>query len=462
MPTLPDRFERYIVERRLFQSGSRILVAVSGGVDSMTLLDLISRIGPSWNLTLAVVHVHHGIRGREADADEAFVQESSRRAGLPYHSCRVNAVRHAEEHRISLEAAARDLRRGFFRAVLSETGFDAVATAHNADDWAETVLMHLFRGAGINGIVGIRPVRGWIVRPLLFAGRLDIETYAAQKHIQYRNDATNLDRQFLRNWIRLDVLGPVKKRLGESVISTICRAGEAAFDVQEWLEHEAESAFNRAVIRQTASEIVLDIDQFLNYFTAVQKALLVKIFQQVPYVGSGPSRQELLRIVQLARSGKSGARVLPRKTMTVLKSGNRLVFQMLKTEPAALSVEIGKTVEWAEAAVRFASSVVDRRTIASVVHPDSKVAYLDRDTLIPPFELRFSKPGDWFVPLGMQGKKKLHDFFIDEKIPLWRRSKIPLFVAGESIAWVAGMRIDDRYKITNATTTVLTLHLISD
>ncbi len=423
----------------------------------MTLMDLFFRLRHPWRLQVAAVHVQHGIRGNEAEMDEAFVGEASRQYGFPFFSLYTDARNYSRLKKVSLETGCRELRYAFLGSVLDRTDYVRIAVAHHADDQAETILLNLVRGSGLKGLGGMLPRRGNIIRPLLFAPREEIEAYSRSRGIVFRTDRTNRDQAFRRNRMRWRVLAPLKRNFGDHVVSSICRAGLAATEASQVIEHEASKRFHRLITCSRSNEIELDIHLFLNYFKGIQKEILIQLFQSALFIQTRTSFHELERVLDLAENGKSGAVLNLGSGVSIVKSGNRLVWKKESNRLPVHAVEIGRNMDLDEAGIRFASTVMKWYPGKPIKHDDPGTAFLDYDVLNPPFFLRYFQRGDWFMPLGMEGKKKLQDFFVDQKIPVYRRSQIPLFISNGDIAWICGFRVDERFKVTARTKRVLML-----
>lgn len=453
-----NRFNTFIRKQDLLRAGDRLLLAVSGGIDSVVLLDLCLKVQSCWDLTLAVAHVNHGLRGRLADRDEAFVRDLIRLRGLPFYSIKVDAKKYSIMLKLSIEEGAREVRFRFLESLLNRLEFNRLALGHQANDQAETILMNLLRGSGLRGLGGIRPKRGRIIHPLLFASRQEIESHAESQRLNFVDDASNRDKHFLRNQIRWDVIGKLEKIIGSHVVSSICRAGKAASETEAFLESMAQKARRQIMVAETSSEIVLDIPKFLHYTKAVQKALLIQILEET-FTQNRIRSFEILRILRLAEEGRSGRVVELGNDVHVVRSRDELAFVKKHPSLPQTPVFVGQVVDLDDIGVRFKSTLFSKKKENIVFINDSTVEYIDYDALPFPLTLRSYHPGDWFIPLGMGGKKKLHDFFVDERVPVYRRSSIPLLVGGERILWVVGYRIDDRFKVTEKTDRVLKLEI---
>lgn len=436
-------------------------MAVSGGVDSVVLLNLFYCIRDKWNLSLSVAHLNHRLRGSEADRDENFVRKLSQQKDLPFYSERRDVKTYAKTHRLSLEEGARKVRFEFLNALLSKIKYDKIALGHHANDQAETILMNLARGSGLKGLRGIKPIRGTVIHPLLFAPKKDILSYAEQRGLEYMTDTTNQDRDFLRNRVRWDVFPKLEETFGSHVVASICHAGNVCAEAEEFLEHSAGKAKERIIVSQTRDEIILDIHEFFRYFKVVQKVVLIQIIEDAfPRIEINASTID--RLIYLAEKGRSGNIVELNGEVTVVRSGDHLVLLKARQPLPETPVRVGQETILSGIGLKFRSTLIVRNEAGIPFTSDSNIEYLDYDTIPSPLCLRPHRSGDKFVPLGMNRKKKVHDFFIDEKIPNYRRSSIPLLVGGDHIIWIAGYRIDDRFKITEETKKILKVEIIPD
>jgi tRNA(Ile)-lysidine synthase len=455
------KFEAFCKEHKLLEKGDRILLAISGGVDSVVLLNLFYGIRDKWDLSLSVAHLNHRLRGREADRDEAFVRKLSEQKDLPFYSERRDVKAFAKIHRLSLEEAARKVRFEFLSALLSKIKYDRIALGHHANDQAETILMNLARGSGLRGLRGIQPIRGTVIHPLLFARKKDILSYAEQNELEYMTDTTNRDRDFLRNRVRWDVFPRLEATFGAHVVASICRAGNVCTEAEEFLEHSAHKAKDRIIVSQTRDEIILDIHEFFRYFKVVQKVALIQIIEDgFPRIEINASAID--RLIYLAEKGRSGNIVELNGGVTVVRSGDHIVLLKARQPLPETPVRVGQETDLSGIGLKFRSTLFGRDEAEISFTSDRNIEYLDYDKIANPLCLRSHRSGDKFVPLGMDRKKKVHDLFVDEKVPNYRRSSVPILVGGNHIIWIVGLRIDDRFKITDETQKILKVEIIPE
>ena len=455
---LLHKFETYVRRHRLVEERDKILIAVSGGVDSVVLLKLFLEIREKWKLSLSVAHLNHGLRGESADRDESFVKDLTHHFGIAFYAKKADVKSYAKTHKLSLEESAREVRFRFLLMLQNEHDVDKIALGHHAKDQAETILMNIVRGSGIRGLRGIKPMRGSIIRPLLFAMKEEIVSYAAEWGLDYVEDASNQDRCFLRNRIRWDVLPVLERAMGSHVIPCISRTGESILEAEAFIDDAVNQAKAQSIVDITDNEIILDIYKFLSYFRIVQKGVTINILEEELQKKDIDS-SKIERILALARDGESGKKIELGEGKLAIKSGQHLVFLKYFDSMTEISIELGEPVVLKKTGFEFQSTVMNCDVNEIVFSTDANIEYIDFDRISLPLRIRSMHEGDAFYPLGMNQKKKLHDFFIDKKVPNYRRSSIPLLVGGDDIIWVGGFRIDDRVKITKKTKNILKLEL---
>ncbi len=431
-------FKAYVSSTKLFRKNDRILLAVSGGVDSVVMVRLFKDAG----FNFGIAHVNFKLRGTESEEDAVFVKTIAESAGVPIHIRQFDTKHYAATNKISIQMAARDLRYAWFDELLSEHGYDYIATAHHLDDQAETFFINILRGAGISGMHGILPKQGKIIRPLMFATRELIMNYALTLSLTWRDDSSNKSRKYLRNKLRLDVLSELTK------ISP-----QFSYKLNESICHlrDVETVYNTHMLGVTADlvqhspeGILISIDWIYEY--EPHETYLFELLR--PYSFTFPVVKEIVRSLDTF-SGK----IFYSSTHRLLRDRENFIIQPLtelSEDPSADEVLlIERGVDHIEHPVCLCADETDQ--ISKLPMGKASVACLDLDKLAFPLQLRRWKKGDWFMPLGLKGKKKLSDFFVDLKISLADKEKVWLLVSGTDIVWVIGKRIDNRYRITSKT-----------
>jgi tRNA(Ile)-lysidine synthase len=431
-----ERFEQFIQKRKLCQKSDKILLAVSGGIDSVVLLDLFVKEG----LSAGVVHCNFGLRGKESDHDEIFVKELADKMSLPVFVNRFETKQYAEKQGISIQMAARDLRYAWFEDIRRTKDYDLIATAHNFDDAVETMIFNLTKGTGLKGLTGI-PVRtNNIIRPLLFATRDEIESYARDHNLKYRIDSSNKSTKYHRNYIRHRIIPEFEKinpGFLKTTKNTLARLNGLQNVINNWLEfHEVD------YFQHKGEDVFLNKDFFLRIGEPALLHEIIKVF--------GFNYDQTVQIFENLK-GRSG-KLYYSDTYVLNSDRSHLVISRKEEQEDHFKIsENEKSIT----AKQFKLELEYIDPGKEMIKPSPHIGYLDFDKLKYPLEFRNWEKGDWFIPLGMKGKKKLSDFMIDKKIPLNLKNKIMVLLSGASIAWIAGYRLDDRFKIQDDTKKIL-------
>ncbi|RTQ44744.1 tRNA lysidine(34) synthetase TilS [Hymenobacter gummosus] len=439
---LPDLVRRFILDNQLFDPATdRVLVAVSGGLDSVVLLDVLHRLG----VPVAVAHCHFGLRAEEADADEEFVRKLAKKYNAPYFAEFFDTKGFAQQEGLSTQMAARVLRYQWFEQLLRTQGLDYVATAHHQRDAAETMLLNLTHGTGLSGLHGIPARLGRVVRPLLGAAKDDLFDYVVEQHLVWREDSSNDSTLYQRNRLRHDVL-PVLRELNPALDQTLQSTAERVRGAELLVQHLVDQTAQQAR-RDEAGATYINIGVL--QATPATAVMLHELLR--PFHFAWPVTKEIVESFR-AVSGKQ----FDSPTHRLVKDRDQLVIT-----PKNLG-GFG-TYQWPEGQAEL---VVDSLRLTAREHaaegypvPKAKdVAALDLDKLKFPLTLRRWREGDWFMPIGLKGKKKISDFLIDQKVPLNLKDQVLLLTSADGkVVWVVGMRPDDRFKVTEETQRVLEL-----
>jgi tRNA(Ile)-lysidine synthase len=469
---LANRIGGYSKEHGLLSEGDRILVAVSGGPDSVALLHVLHELQNEFSLHLEVAHLQHGIRGAEAEEDARFVAELAERLALPFHLKKINLPRmKSEAGRGNLEALARKERYRFFAAVVRERNLGKVATAHTQDDQAETVLMWFLRGSGMKGLGGMEPIHHFqpegciadesiaVVRPLLAVSKAEIIDFLNAKRLAYRVDRTNQDTRLLRNWIRSELIPKLKERSDPGFSTRLAHQAELLRDDDWVLEVLARRELDR--IRRADG---LDRELFLEQPAALQRRILRLWIEEARGHLLGVDFAHIAALLEFIRAGPpQGSLAIPGGLQLVKEyQVLRLVKRNRKWKRAACysyELRIGTPLGIPEAGMTIHS---ERMAAPLANLPDSlSEAVFDTARLPQTLTLRNFRRGDRFQPLGLAGHKKVKDLFIEKKIPLSVRATLPLLLAGDEILWIPGHGRSEAAKIGPATTEILRLRVIS-
>ncbi|OAI47291.1 hypothetical protein AYO43_04615 [Nitrospira sp. SCGC AG-212-E16] len=461
-PALLAHFVRTVRQQQLFVPGHHVLVAVSGGPDSIALLSLLHSLARSWRLTLTVVHCNYGLRGAESDSDESFVGTVCRERELPLVIHRPALVKRRQ--RSSLQAAARDARYAFMKQLAHEVGADRIAVGHTANDQAETVLMWLLRGAGLTGLGGMPYAReDRIIRPLLAATREEVVAYLNGEGLTYCSDSSNENPVYRRNRIRKELL-PVITQLAPGAVRVLQRQADILREDERYLEHMTSTLVRTLVTYDSRGVQRVDLQTFIELPVALQRRLVRAILRTYDEEGRASSLRMVESVRRILLKGRSGAQLSLNQALLVLDQGSvrfspsargndHNQFNSGQEKREVLSVPVPSTVLWARTNQQIHVQVMSRRAADELSRSRSQgVALFDADQFSEPLVVRTCQPGDRFFPHGMKGKsKKLQDFFTDRKVPRYARGNVPLLVAPEGILWVVGMRQDDRFVVRDRT-----------
>ncbi len=432
---------RLYIERNRLLSGDRpVLVGLSGGADSVALLGVLVRLG----YPCVALHCNFHLRGKESDRDEAFARGFSESLDVPFYTVGFDTVSYARERHVSIEMAARKLRYSWFEEMRERLEGEAIAVAHLRDDSVERVLMNLARGTGSRGMIGIRPRNGFIVRPLLCVSREEIVAWLAARGYAYVTDSTNLSDAYTRNFIRLRVL-PLLEEINPSAREAIARSSGHLSAVE---------TIYRSVLEQARKEVMLSDDRLsieaLMRFPSPETILyeLLKDYGFTRVVSAD---------IFAALDGESG-RLFYSPTHRLLKDRDSLWIAPLgEKERRTFVLDPDRGVCHDPIELSFRKLVM---TEDFSIERDRRIAYLDYDKLDFPLTLRTWREGDWFIPFGMRGRKKLSDYFSNRKFSRIEKERTWLLCGGEAIVWVVGERIDDRFRIDRSTKCALIVNFL--
>ncbi|MCK4597031.1 tRNA lysidine(34) synthetase TilS, partial [bacterium] len=456
IPMLIEQVKNTVKARQLLKNGDKVLTCVSGGPDSMALLYLMRELQKDYKIKLAVAHLDHMLRGRQSAGDAAFVKKTAIGLSIPVITEKKDVKRIAGSRRMSAEEAAREVRYDFYRRAAKKTGANKIATGHNADDQAETVLMRILRGAGSTGLSGIPPVRGLIVRPLIQVRRRQIETYLRRHRLRPRQDLTNRELRLLRNRVRRELIPLLEKRYNPNIVETLNRIGRLESEEKAYFQDLSRSLLDTLVKKDLNGKIVLDLSSFADYFNIAGKFLIRELIRSTKGDLRRIGHDHVDLVFRLARDGSVGSRVHLPDGVVVERAAKGLIFRMSLPHPFCRAVELPGKKELTSLGLIWRAELIARGQIPCPPRGrDEFEAFLDWAKLRGPFVLRTRKRGDRFRPLGMNGTRKLSDYLIDRKIPRIQRDEIPLLVGKDGIVWVVGQGIADSCKVTEKTGSVL-------
>lgn len=459
---------------RMLERGQKVLVALSGGPDSVAMLSVLQALAPSWNLSLTVVHCNYGLRGAESDGDAQFVSRLCRRMAVPCRVAPLTVALRESGSSSSFQARAREARYRLFRALAGELGAERVALGHTADDQAETVLLRMLRGAGLRGLAGMPHMREKLfIRPLLGISRQDILSYLKSTGLSYRTDSSNAKSIYLRNRVRHELV-PVLESLAPGATRMLARQADILRDDDRVLDAVAARCLTRTILSHESTALILDRAALLRQPAALQRRMLKKALQALSPASGTPRSDQLVSLLaslSTTRSGgvwKVGAVTIAceqHQVRMTIASGSPL---RDRTGPAArsnghvlhsFSVELTidtlpSTASWrlSGESIRL-REVTGKQGLILLKKKSPVLALFDAEELSLPLRIRAWRQGDWFCPAGMNGRrKKLQDYFTDAKLSRSMRERIPLLLSRDGIAWIVGQRVDARFAATTSTT----------
>ena len=483
------QMHRFILRHAMIKNGETVLVAVSGGADSLALLYGLHALHSQLDCQLHIAHLNHCLRPADADAD--FVQQHAANLELPCTIQSTDVSRLVKQWKLSVETAARKARYQFYEEVSTQIGATKVALGHHQDDTAETVLMNLIRGSGSTGMKGIPPVRDFkFIRPLAGFTRQQIETFLASKGLVPRHDSTNTDTRYLRNRIRHELIPRLESDYNPNIKVGLSRTADVLGAESEYLDTVAQEAFETCRVRDpdrvkapaTLESVVLDREKFEQFHIAVQRRVLrLSFFEMLGSMGDLYFSHCEAMLSLIEGSTPNAALALP-NGLRFRRVYQCLIFEVntsfrssftIVTESFAYPLAVPGKTFIAALNTEIAAELGDIRSGETLRLPDGryeaifdyervKSAFADLPSETFPLTVRNRLQGDRFQPYGMRGTKKIKDFMIDAKVPRYERDRIPMLVCGDMVLWVVGYTTSDAFKIHSGTRQYLYLRYVSD
>ncbi|MBU0687468.1 MAG: tRNA lysidine(34) synthetase TilS [Candidatus Margulisbacteria bacterium] len=459
---IDEKFLETVREYEMLNPQDKVLVGVSGGADSIALLQLLADYRRQLNISVHVAHLNHLMRGADADGDEKYVQQLAKSFSFPITIERFAVREYAEKNKMGIEEAARKIRYEFYEKLARDTGAQKIALGHNADDNIETFIMRLLRGAGTSGLVGIPPVRNKFVRPLILTWRRDIEKYCASKKLVPRIDHTNYESIYLRNRVRLKLI-PQLKVFNNNIKDLLLNTILLLTNDNLYLLSKAEKAFRAVCKKSNSDEVVLKVKKFMELEAPIkghvlrQAILAIKgDLKEIAYIHI----QDILKLVGETEKKEIHLPGLIRVEI------DRDSISFIRGEQAKVPGILGEyglhipgQVVLESAGVRIVAKPINIINNIDINASTDKKVYINYDRVGRVLQVRGRRTGDKFHPLGITGTKKIQDFFVDEKISRADRDKVPIVLSEGKIVWVAGFRLDDEFKVTPKTRRVLELRM---
>jgi len=434
---LLQKFIQYNKDKNLFQPKDSLLLAVSGGVDSVVLCALCKQAGYNF----AIAHCNFKLRGTDSNQDQQFVKDLAKKYEAPFFTIDFDTESFATTSKKSMEEVARNLRYNWFSSLAKENNFKYILTAHHADDNIETVTMNFFRGTGIKGLRGILPKNNNIIRPLLFARRAQLEAFVAEQKLSFVTDYTNAENDYTRNYFRNTILPQINKtypEAKENILKNIQR-----FTETEILYQQAINLHLKKLIEIKGNEIHIPILKLLKTIP-----LATVIYEVITAYNFTAHQADEVILLLKSETGK----YLQSTTHRIIKNRNWLIIAPLKNTEAHTII-----IDSNDKNIAFDAGVLQLEKLDKLpsLSTDNSIAMLDASLITYPLLLRKWKQGDYFYPLGMKKKKKLNRFLSDLKLTMPQKENIWIIEMDKKIIWIVGKRIDDRFKITASTKNIL-------
>ncbi len=438
---LLEHFEAYNTRHQLFTHDDKILLTVSGGVDSMVMLALFVEGG----YNVGVAHCNFSLRGAESDEDQAVVEAQAAKYGLPYHQIRFDTLAEIERSGESMEMVARRLRYEWFEQLSKEFGYTAVAIAHHTDDSIETFFINLLRGTGLRGLTGITKQRGNIIRPLLFAERKEIHEYAVTHKIPFREDSSNRSKKYLRNKIRLGFL-PIIREISPRFTATMRGNIYRLTDAQRFIE--ASISKIKVEVLERNGEIHRIVTNRIDNSYPLEFVIYEILSSEYNFKGDTVDE-----IYKALKAGNTGKRFYSKEYMACIDRGDVVICPIAEDDDCQIFINKEQLRCYCgNSVLYFEHTDIDN---VSDYNAPAEIAYIDEQKLNFPLSLRRWHEGDTFIPFGMIGRKKVSDFLTDRKVSIAEKSRQFVLLSGEDIVWVVGRRIDDRFAVTARTENIL-------
>ncbi len=460
-----DTINRY----SMLKYGDKVLVGVSAGPDSVCLLYVLKELREEYNLSLHIAHLHHGFRGSEADEDVRFVKAIGDSLGIPLHIEYVDIPSYIKRARLSKQAGAREVRYKFFYRVAEEIGADKIALGHTADDQIETFLMRVIKGSGPHGLAGIPPVRDKVIRPVIEIYREEIKEYLSERDIRYRIDSSNLSPVYLRNKIRLELIPYLSKEYNPNIIDTLMRNLKILRDEDIFLDEYVEKKYPDLLISESKGHVRFDMEKLASIARPIRRRVLRRAVESI--IGEGVvvlSFKHVEDSLSLLDNERGGEIHLP--CGIIVRKDRKTFGVYLKSEVTpipsyAYNIAVPGDTLIPEAGVTIRTAILTSpdKGVKGEKDGNKYKTCFDMGKFSLPLIVRNRRSGDLFCPQGMGGKKKkIKEYFIDQKIPREERERIPILTSPEGILWIIGYRADERFMVTAATEKILEVRAIKN
>ncbi len=451
---IAERVLTTIHKYSMLSQGDRVLISLSGGPDSVCLLSILHSLKTAFGIHLFAAYIDHGLRPDETPDEIEFCSNICKSKNIPFLSKSIDVATYSKQMGINKQEAARELRYQALDGMALELGTNKIAVAHNANDQVETVLMRLFRGAGPSGLSGITPVRGHIIRPLIEVERAEIEEFLEAEKTGFVIDSSNLKEEYLRNKIR-KLMMPEIKKINADFVKTISRTADIIRDEERYFDLIVTKTLMKLITRKEDSSIELFLGPLEIMDTVILRRVLRRAINETKGL-RGISFIHIDDIITLIKNGKSGDRIYLPDDIRVIKKYSTLIITSEKPVMLGVySIDGPGEIALPEISMIIRLRIINISEVEEEKCVIKNIVYIDADKAAFPLTIRSRKAGDYFYPIGLGNKKKLQDYFVDEKIPRDERDAAPLITSNNNIIWVVGHRLDERYKVEKDTKRIL-------
>ncbi len=441
-----EKVSHYIEKHNLCGTPSPILIACSGGGDSMVLTDIMQKL----NFKIGLAHCNFQLRGNESDSENAFVRDYAVKNDIPFYETKLETEKYAQENKISVQLAARELRYDWLEKIRKENDFHNIATAHHLNDQAETILLNFIKGSGVRGLKGIPSKNGKIIRPLLEISKQEIETYQKENNILFKSDSSNDSIKYQRNFLRHEVI-PKIKSINPAFENNILSFSQQMNDLKKIVE-SYHQGIRKKLLTQKQECAILNVNTLKSL--PAHKTVLYEILRT--YNFNSNQLEEVYNFIQNPKTGKQ----FLSSTHRIIQNRKQLIIAPLNTSKSTIKVfeKLPKQILFNN----YKIAVVQKPISKLQIKKSERFAYIDAKKVKFPLIIRYWKNGDYFYPYGLTkpksnkvGKKKLSKYFKDEQFSILEKEQTPLLFSGNKLVWVVGSRIDDRFKVDRNTKNVI-------
>ncbi|MGM0501306.1 MAG: tRNA lysidine(34) synthetase TilS [Bacillota bacterium] len=460
-----SKVEATINKYDLIKKKEKIVIGVSGGPDSIAVAHILKQLQEKYDLELHIAHLDHQLRGVESKSDARFVNEFASEFNIPITIKECDVKQYQQENNLSLENAARQVRYNFFYELIDRLGFDKLAVGHHVNDQAETIIMNFLRGAGLKGLGGIKPYNNKVIRPLIEVEKNKIKQYCIENNLSWRVDRTNQEEICLRNKIRLSLLPRLRTEYNDNLIKNLKQMAEVFRVEDDFMTEQTKQFFSKIVISKAENKLIIDHQKFLELDLAIQRRMIRLLFKKLTGTYKDLYFNNIQEVLDVIAQNKTGIEIDLPEGIIVRFNYGQIIFMLAKENEEvdffSYQLTVGEQLEMPELGLVINSEVIANDYPWQQEVAETEKSFFDLEQVGKEFYVRQRKKGDSFQPLGMSGTKKVKDFLIDEKIPLFKRDQIPVFTtAKQNIFYLGKLRIDDKYKVTNQTENILMIEII--